>query len=162
VLPASTSVLYDHGNNTTPHAGRGNGNIVDEGVRQYAYDAFNRVKTVIREVDAQTIAQYTYDAMGRRVLKVVTNEGVTGTVANNTYRYTYDNLQIVEELEESDDSYTTSRQFIWGPYIDELIQMKTYVDTGIQPLPAGTYYLTSDLLYRSTALTTTAPAIAKA
>jgi RHS repeat-associated protein len=162
VLPASTSVLYDHGNNTTPHAGRGNGNIVDEGVRQYAYDAFNRVKTVIREVDAQTIAQYTYDAMGRRVLKVVTNEGVTGTVANGTYRYTYDNQQIVEELEESDDSYTTSRQFIWGSYIDELIQMKTYVDTGIQPLPAGTYYLTSDLLYRSTAITTTSPAIAEA
>jgi RHS repeat-associated protein len=42
---------------------------------------------------------------------------------------------------------------VWGRYVDELVQMKTYVDTGSQPLPASTYYPQSDLLYRSEALT---------
>jgi RHS repeat-associated protein len=48
---------------------------------------------------------------------------------------------------------TTLRQFVWGQYIDELTQLKTYADTGTQPLPAGTYYPLQDLLYRTAATT---------
>jgi hypothetical protein len=54
-----------------------------------------------------------------------------------------------------------ARQFIWGRYVDELIQMKT-VNTGTQPLPPGVYYLCSDLLYRSVARADGSKAIVEA
>jgi RHS repeat-associated protein len=159
VSPASTPVLYDHGNNSGPTASRGNGNIVDDGVRTYAYDALNRLTTVSRKSDGAAIGQYVYDAGGRRIQKIVSNGGLSGTVANGTFRYLYDGQQIVEELNASN---STTRQFIWGQYIDELIQMKTNVSTGSQPLPAGVYYLLSDLLYRSSALTNSSGAVVEA
>jgi hypothetical protein len=64
VAPASTPVLYDYGNNSGEEAAQGNGNIVDDGTRQHAYDAFNRLTTVVRESDGETVGQYTYDALG--------------------------------------------------------------------------------------------------
>jgi RHS repeat-associated protein len=146
----STNVHYDHGNNVAPHANRGNGNIADDGIRTYAYDALNRLTTVKRKSDGATIGQYTYDAIGRRIRKVVSNGGLSGTIANNIYRYISDGNQIVEELNGSN---ATTRQFVWGRYIDELTQVKTYVSTGSQPLAVGIYYLLSDQLYRSQALT---------
>jgi RHS repeat-associated protein len=152
VSPTSTPVLYDQGNNSGTPPKKGNGNIIDDGVRLYAYDALNRLSTVKSKSSGNTIATYSYDAMGRRTRKVVTNGGLTGTVANSTFRYTYNNQQIAEEL---DGSNSTTRQFVWGQYIDELIQMKTHVSTGSQPLAAGTHYLLSDLLYRSVTLTST-------
>jgi len=42
---------------------------------------------------------------------------------------------------------------LWGKYIDELIQLKALTTIGPQPLAAGSYYLLSDLLYRSAVLT---------
>jgi RHS repeat-associated protein len=152
VAPTSTPVLYDQGNNTGTPPQKGNGNIIDDGIRTYQYDALNRLGVVKKKSSGNTIAAYSYDAIGRRTRKVVTNGGITGTVANSTFRYTYDGQQIVEEL---DGSNSTTRQFVWGQYIDELVQMKTYVSTGSQPLAAGVYYLLSDLLYRSVALTST-------
>jgi len=153
VSPVSTPVLYDHGNNSGSSAAEGNGNIVDDGVRTYGYDAFNRLTTISRKSDSATIGQYTYDAMGRRLLKVVSNSGLSGMVANGTIRYLYDQNQCLEELSVAGLALTTTRQFIWGQYIDELIQLKTYVSTGSQPLPASVYYLLSDQLWRSATLT---------
>jgi RHS repeat-associated protein len=156
---ATTPVLYDHGNNTTPHAGRGNGNIADDGIRTYAYDAFNRLTTVSDKSSGLTIGQYTYDAMGRRIVKIVSNGGLSGTITNGTTRYLYAQNQCVEELNASG---STTRQFIWGQYIDELVQLRTYVATGSQPLPTGFYYLLSDLLYRSIALADSGGSIVEA
>jgi RHS repeat-associated protein len=90
--------------------------------------------------------------LGRRVTKTVFNGGLSGTITNATYRYLYDGDQIIEELLVGETT-TTLRQFVWGQYIDELVQMMTYADTGIQPLSAGSYYPLQDLLYRTTALT---------
>jgi SAM-dependent methyltransferase len=42
----STLVAYDHGNNSGSNASCGNGNIADDGIRTFAYDAFNRLTTV--------------------------------------------------------------------------------------------------------------------
>jgi RHS repeat-associated protein len=151
VSPSSTAVLYDHGNNVSPNAGRGNGNITDDGVRLYAYDALNRLMTVTRKSDNAVIGQYTYDAMGRRAGKVVSNGGLPNlAVLNGITRFLYDGQQCVEER---DGTGVTTKQYSWGQYIDELVQMKTYASSGPQPLAAGVYYLLSDLLYRSVALT---------
>jgi hypothetical protein len=90
----TTPVLYDHGNNAAspdPNVQvRGNGNIVDDGTRTYQYDALNRLIQVYRKSDGLLIATYTYDALGRRTSKTVTNGGLTGTVPNGTWHYLYD------------------------------------------------------------------------
>jgi len=161
-----TPVLYDHGNNAgNPNpliAQRGNGNIVDDGTRLYAYDALNRLVTVSRKSDSALVATYTYDALGRRALKVVTNGGVSGTIANATYRYIYDGQRIVEELLFAGGSYSTLRQFVWGQYIDELIQLTIPAATTTPPLTVGTYYPLQDTLYRTMALTNSSGAIVEA
>ena len=104
-LRRTTPVLYDHGNNAGNAnpliAKRGNGNITNDGTRIYAFDALNRLTIASRTSDGLQIAAYVYDALGRRILKVATNGGVTGPsnpVANATYRYIQDGNQIVEEL----------------------------------------------------------------
>jgi RHS repeat-associated protein len=51
---------------------------------------------------------------------------------------------------------------LWGQYIDELIQLKALTTIGPRPLSAGSYYLLSDLLYRSAALTNSAGGIVEA
>jgi RHS repeat-associated protein len=100
--------------------------------------------------NSQTVGEYTYDAMGRRVRKVITNGGITGTLTNGTTDYLYDQNQCVEER---DGSNSHTKQYIWGVYIDELIQQKTYATTGGGGLAAGEYYPLQDQLYRTTALT---------
>jgi len=164
---ATTPVLYDHGNNASSGnplvAQRGNGNIVNDGTRIYAYDALNRLVTV-KSTGGGTpqVAAYTYDALGRRVIKAVTNGGIVGTIADATYRYLFDGQQIVEELLDSSGSYSTLRQFAWGRYIDELIQLYVPSTTTTPPLTAGTYYPLQDLLYRTTATTNNSGSIVEA
>ena len=48
---------------------------------------------------------------------------------------------------------TPTKQYIWGTYIDECIQLNLLVAAGPQSVPAGAYYLLQDLLYRAVALT---------
>jgi RHS repeat-associated protein len=105
------------------------------------------------------IAAYGYDALGRRIKKTVINGGVTGTVPNNAWTYLYDGARIVQE---SGSGGGQMGQYVWGQYIDELVQLKTRDDSGPQPLPAGNYYLLSDLLYRSVALTDYTGAVVEA
>jgi RHS repeat-associated protein len=158
---ATTPVAYDHGNNgSNPDplvAARGNGNIVNDGTLSYQYDPFNRL-TLVGPSAGGVFATYYYDALGRRVFKQVDFSG-TGPAANAMYRYLYDGQQIVEELLLRFTT-TTLRQFVWGQYIDELIQLKAYGDT--LRLPAGNYYPLQDLLYRTTALTDNSGGIVEA
>ena len=48
---------------------------------------------------------------------------------------------------------TPTKQYILGTYIDECIQITTFVVLGNQNLEPGSYYLLQDLLYRAAALT---------
>ncbi len=52
-----------------------NGNVTDDGTYLFAYDYLNRLRTVTRKSDNALIAVYSYDALGRRIRKVVTNSG---------------------------------------------------------------------------------------
>ncbi len=161
---AATPVLYDHGNNNAdPNpriAARGNGNIANDGTRIYGYDALNRLIAVYSTVwGTPLVGSYAYDALGRRIFKVVTNGGISGSIAHATYRYIYDGNQIVEELTGTN---VALRQFVWGQYIDELIQLKVPTTTTTPPLTAGVYFPLQDLLYRTTALTNLSGTIVEA
>ncbi len=160
VSPSSTPVYYDQGNNSGTPPQKGNGNIIDDGVRAMAYDALNRLTTVNRKIDGLQIAAYVYDALGRRILKTVTHGGLTATVPNATSRYLYDGQRIVEELGGATGA--AAIQYVWGHYIDELVQLKALTNIGPQSLASGNYYVLSDLLYRSAALTNTSGAVVEA
>ena len=71
------SLSYDH-----------NGNLTDDGIHKYIYDAWNRLVEVTRRVDDEdTVAEYEYDGLYRRIEKAVTNSGegvVPGSDAGGT------------------------------------------------------------------------------
>ncbi len=105
-----------------------NGNLARDGVFNYVYDAWNRLRQVQRydaddPNDATTIAEYEYDGKNRRTQKVVTNSGVEDVPndgGNTTLHYYYDNRwRIIEERNGSNEAV---RQYVWGTrYTDELI-----------------------------------------
>jgi len=130
--------------------GASNGNLKNDGTLIYAYDALNRPIQINRVSDGLVIATYLYDAMNRRVRKTITNGGLSGNIPDGTTDYVWSGWQVVEER---DYSNAPIRQYVWGTYIDELVQITTLATLGPQSLPAGTYYLLQDLLYRAVALT---------
>ena len=94
------TVAYDAAGNLT----------VDEAGRQYTYDAYDRLTQV--RAGAVVLANYTYDALGRRA---VFEDPVRGT----TVRYTYDGSNVIEERNASD---ALLRYHINGPqFADERI-----------------------------------------
>jgi len=125
----------------------GNGNQTDDGTRLNDWDALNRLKLVRRKFDFAIIGQYTYDALGRRIRKVISNNGLSGNITDGTTDYLYSSGG-VQCCEERDGSDVAQKQYLWGRYIDELIQMRT----DVSGTPADRYLL-SDLLYRARALT---------
>ena len=136
--------------------GGSNGNLKNDGTLIYAYDTFNRLIQVNRVSDGLVIATYVYDAMNRRVRKTILNGGLTGNIPTGTTDYIWQGWQCVEERNPfggTGSADTPIRQYIWGTYVDECIQLATYTILGPQSLPAGAYYLLQDLLYRAVALT---------
>ena len=119
---------------------------IDDGIRAYKWDALNRLKVVHKMAGDVLIGQYDYDARNRRIRKVVSNGGLSGSIPNDTTDFVYNSdWQCVEERDGSNDP---TKQYVWGIYIDELIQQRN--------APHGTpadYYPLQDLLYRTTALT---------
>ncbi len=133
---------------STPFSYDLNGNLLDDGIRLYTWDALNRLANVRRKSDGLVIGDYTYDATARRIRKVVTNGGLSGTIPNGTTHYLYTGWQCVEEC---DGFGSPLKQYVWGIYIDELLQQRLL--TTINNHGAGDYYPLTDLLYRTTALT---------
>ena len=102
----------------------------------YEYDYENRI-TKILKAGPVTVAEYSYDALGRRVEK---KDSVTST---NTRRYYYDKDWRV--LDEYDGSGTLKRRYMCGNYIDEVLF--SWV------APPGTHrYYVHDHLYSPVAL----------
>jgi len=152
----SDAVTYGHGDNENDAAAQGNGNIVNDGTRRFVYDAFNRIKEVYKEsggVFNTQIAAYTYDALGRRIRMETTHGGLSGGLNEFMANYYYDGAQCIEEQDSSHDPY---RQYVWGQYVDELIQQREINDPDID------HYMLSDLLYRAVALTNASAEIQEA
>jgi RHS repeat-associated protein len=148
--PTTTGFAYDHGNNT--NGIQGNGNLVNDGVRIYKWDAFNRL-IQISNISSTVLATYVYDALGRRMQKTIANGGLTGDIPNGTTDYLYDGQQIIEERNDSAPTIWTQVYF-WGQYIDQLLFFA---------LPTATVYrVLSDLLYRSVAICTTSNVVTEA
>jgi RHS repeat-associated protein len=139
--------------------GASNGNLKDDGTLIYSYDALNRPIQINRVSDGLVIATYVYDAFNRRVRKTISNGGLTGNIPNDTTDYIWSGWQVVEEQNSSN---APVRQYVWGRYIDEGIQLTTLTTLGAQNVPAGTYYLLQDLLFRAVALTNSSGTVVEA
>ncbi len=96
------------------------GNLIDDGVYRYVYDAWNRLVKVQSSADsgATTIQTAEFDATGRRLKKVVTDSGNwDGTVV-----YLYDGQKIIETR---DGSGNMVQQVVRGvKYIDEIAMIR--------------------------------------
>ena len=123
-----TDVAYDHGFNADSDdpdvQRRGNGNVADDGTRLYQYDAFNRLVTVIRKSGPEQVAAYWYDALGRRVRKEIMDGGLPGDLDDGTIDYIYSGVQCLEERQWTPVEETLLRQYVWGWYVDELLQQR--------------------------------------
>ncbi len=107
---------YGSNSVTGTHIFDKNGNITDDGVRTYKWDALNRLREVSRKSDGKLIGTYSYDCDGRRFRKVITNGGLSSTESNLTVNYYYHEWQVIEERDGSD---VITYQYVYGNYIDE-------------------------------------------
>jgi RHS repeat-associated protein len=71
------------------------GSIRNDGNYKYVYDAWNRLVKVSRSSDTALIAEYRYDALGRRINKKVFNSPGLDTYVDGDFFY-YDGNRIVE------------------------------------------------------------------
>ncbi len=103
------------------------GNLTADGLLGYVYDGWNRLVEVQRSAagDTTTVATYAYDGRTRRVSKVITNNGTSGTPndgGNATVHFYYDNKWRI--LETRNGSNQATRQWVWGTkYTDEILFM---------------------------------------
>jgi RHS repeat-associated protein len=86
------------------------GNLLTDGTNTYTYDIFHRQ---ISMTDLDSTAEYIYDALGRRVAKIV--DGVT------TYFVYNADYQVIEERDGSD---TLLARYAYGAGIDEVLTME--------------------------------------
>ncbi len=90
-----------------------NGNLSDDGIHTYSYDAMNRLTQVQLKSDESTLTEFRYDALGRLISKITPTE---------TINYYYDlRFRIIEE-QINDTTFAT---YIYGPGQDEILRMET-------------------------------------
>jgi YD repeat-containing protein len=107
------------------------GNLTSDGVRGYVYDAWNRLVEVTRDgsdvhqtSEEVVVATLTYDGLGRRISKQITNSADH----NATLHYYYDGDSLVETCDGSD---STLQRYVWGVgYVDELVQVGQGISGG--------------------------------
>ena len=106
---------------------------------KYYYDYENRLVKVTKSSGPEvTVAEYCYDALGRRIRKI-------DSIASQTVMYYYNNnWQVVTEADSAGD---TARLFVYGNFIDEPVLMVD--ETGAS---AQRYYYVQDHLYSTAAL----------
>ena len=122
------------------------------------YDAWNRLVEVYDDNGTTLIAQYQYDATGRRIVKGV-DDGTDGSLDTFTH-YFHSGTQVIETREGEDvsgaapaaESLEPKYQNIWSPrYVDSMILRDEY-DAGGDIITANRVYYLSDANYNVTAL----------
>ncbi|MGB2807521.1 MAG: RHS repeat-associated core domain-containing protein [Sedimentisphaerales bacterium] len=104
---------------------------------EYEYDYESRIIRITRDPNDTVVAEYSYDALGRRIEKKDLID------PNNTTRYYYNNNWQV--LCEYDGAGSYKKLFVYGNYIDEVLYTQ-----GTSP-PSRRYYV-HDHLYSPVAL----------
>jgi RHS repeat-associated protein len=128
---------------TITHDPEGNVTTDDFG-RTYAWDYDNRLASTIANGAPGDDAQYSYDALGRRVAKEVTDPQ---TQVTETTTFSYAGWQVLAEHQNQ----VLARHFVYGRYIDEPLAMDDQLGVlGGQP---GFYWYHHDRQYNVTALT---------
>lgn len=95
--------------NYTPHYDA-NGNLAQDDHHTYTYDFDNHLISV----DNGNTATYIYDALGRRVSKLIMSPTTT------TIHYYYSGDQIIEERDATDNVTAT---YLYGIGVDDILQM---------------------------------------
>ncbi|MBL7107504.1 MAG: hypothetical protein ISS77_07865 [Phycisphaerae bacterium] len=127
------SIGYDDAGNMT----------ADKDGYKYYYDYENRLVKVTKssgpEVD---VAEYAYDALGRRIRKI-------DSIGSETTLYYYNNnWQVVTEADSAGD---TARYFVYGNFVDEAVMVRN-VDSGEPEIDGVDLYYVQDHLYSTRAL----------
>ncbi len=86
-----------------------NGNLTADGTATYTFDAENRLTQVVK---GGVTTSFTYDALGRRASK---------TVSGVTTKFLYDGADL---LEETNTAGTVQARYLYGPGIDEPLELK--------------------------------------
>ena len=84
------------------------------------YDYRNRM-VEYRDSETGQRHTYAYDAFGRRIAKTIDADGVAG--GPTTTRYFYSGHNQWQVCEEQDDAGTTAATYVYGGYIDEVLNM---------------------------------------
>jgi RHS repeat-associated protein len=136
----STSFVYDAA-----------GNLTNDGEYLYTYDAWNRVVRVRDKDILASIAEYRYDALGRRINKVVSSSGNLNTTADGDYYYYDGNRAIVEQRHPAAGD-PVQREYVFGlEYIDEAVAQFDTTDFDDTPT-TETYFLLIDANYNVVAM----------
>jgi RHS repeat-associated protein len=98
-----------------------NGNETKTGNLVLQYDYRNRLRKVSRQSDAQPLAVYSYDAINRRIGKVVTNS----SSLNGATRYYLDGWR---EIEERNGANNVTQQYVYGRYLDEPLVLDRFLN----------------------------------
>lgn len=98
------------GQNITPQYDN-NGNMTSDGTHTYQYNYNNRLISV----DNGATATYKYDALNRRIQKVVVEP------VEKAINYYYSGNQVIEER---DAANTVTATYVFGKAVDDVLQMK--------------------------------------
>jgi RHS repeat-associated protein len=114
-----------------------NGNLTQKGTQRMYFDYRDQM---VRVTEGTTTTENKYDALGRRLQKIVN----TGS-QSKTENYYYSGHQVIEVRDGNDQ---VKRQFIYGNGIDEVIRMDVYNGSTITP-----YYFHTNAIGSTTAVT---------
>ena len=78
---------------------------------EYEYDYENRLIKITKNSGVTAVAEFEYDALGRRI-------EVYDNIADETTRYYYDGWRVLAEMDENG---TQKRKYIYGNYLDEVL-----------------------------------------
>jgi len=131
VVDANTNRYDSVGGNSLAYDAAGNLATDNQGYA-YSYDYENRIVKITK--DSNDIAEFAYDALGRRARKI-------DSVASETTLYYYNNNWQV--LSETDANNVTQRWFVYGNCIDEVLSMNA---------DGNDYYYAHDHLHSPAAL----------
>jgi YD repeat-containing protein len=140
------------GASTTTYQWDALGNLVDDNVHHYKWDAFNRLIRV-EDKSGNLVVGYAYDAFGRRVTKMFPTR-VGGSQLNENSLYAFSGQHVIQEDQlrggtvvppslTAPPLYRVVRQWAYGSGIDEVLAMDWDKDgdqSAIGPADARYYY----------------------